>query len=54
VATVKEIGAEKLQPVFNLDVAESKTFFVGESGVLAHDNSVPDRRATPFDATKAD
>jgi hypothetical protein len=37
------------QPVYNLDVAGGRTFFVGRAGVLVHDNSLPDLRATPFD-----
>lgn len=37
------------KPVFNLDVAGGKTFFVGQRGLLVHDNSLPDARLAPFD-----
>jgi hypothetical protein len=40
----------QIQPVFNLEVAETKTFFVGERGVLAHDFSLVDAVTEPFDA----
>jgi tetratricopeptide (TPR) repeat protein len=50
--TVKVTAIEegKVVPVFNLDVADDADFFVGEVGALAHDNTVPDLRETPFDA----
>jgi len=35
--------------VFNLDVAGSRTFFVGEHDALVHDNTLPDFRQKPFD-----
>jgi hypothetical protein len=44
------VTAEKVQPVFNLEVAEGHDFFVGKSGVLAHDNSVIKPVSEPFDA----
>jgi tetratricopeptide (TPR) repeat protein len=49
--TVKVTAIEdgKVVPVFNLDVADDADFFVGEVGALAHDNTVPDLRETPFD-----
>jgi Pretoxin HINT domain len=47
---VKAIVDGKVVPVFNLDVADDADFFVGEVGALAHDNTVPDLRETPFDA----
>ncbi len=46
VATIQE---GEVQPVFNLDVASSHSFFVGAEGALVHDNSLPDTRLTPFD-----
>ncbi|MDR3621633.1 MAG: polymorphic toxin-type HINT domain-containing protein [Paludisphaera borealis] len=36
-------------PVFNLDVAENRDFFVGESGFLVYDFSVVQPVARPFD-----
>jgi hypothetical protein len=47
---VKSVTAEKVQPVFNLEVAEGHDFFVGKSGVLAHDHSVIKPVSDPFDA----
>ncbi len=41
---------EKVQPVFNLQVADGESFFVGRSGVLAHDNSTINPTPEPFDA----
>lgn len=37
-------------PLFNIDVAENHTFFVGKSSVLVHDNSLPNPRLQPFDS----
>jgi hypothetical protein len=51
VAKVTAIEAEKVQPVFNLDVADDADFFVGSLGALVHDNTLPDLRLAPFDAT---
>ncbi|MBX6314395.1 MAG: hypothetical protein IRY99_16000, partial [Isosphaeraceae bacterium] len=47
---VAAVEPEKVQPVYNLDVAESHTFSVGAGGALVHDNTVPGLRTTPFDA----
>jgi Pretoxin HINT domain len=47
---VKSVEPERVQPVFNLQVADGQSFFVGESGVLAHDNSVVNPTPNPFDA----
>ena len=33
-----------------LDVAHNRTFFVGKSGLLVHDMSLPDFRDSPYDA----
>ena len=40
-----------VQPVFNLDVAQSRTYFVGNSAMLVHDNTLPSPHpvAPPFD-----
>lgn len=50
VQPVLAIEPGDLQPVYNLDVAETRSFFVGETGSLVHDHSVPGTRITPFDA----
>jgi|SRR5579864_1497660 len=52
-AQVVSVSVEKVQPVFNLDVAQCRSFFVGASGALVHDNSVVDPVLHPFDAPKA-
>jgi hypothetical protein len=49
-ATVTAIEPEKVQPVFNLDVADSHSFFAGPGAALVHDNTVPGLRLEPFDA----
>jgi Pretoxin HINT domain len=49
-AVVKSVEKEKVQPVFNLQVADGESFFVGEAGVLAHDNSLVHPNPSPFDA----
>ncbi|MBX6316451.1 MAG: Hint domain-containing protein [Isosphaeraceae bacterium] len=48
---VVAIEEDKVQPVYNLDVATNADFFVGVAGALVHDNTVPTLRPTPFDAT---
>ncbi len=47
--SVAAVEPGPVQPVFNLDVAVGRSFFVGKQGALVHDNSVPDLRAEPFD-----
>jgi hypothetical protein len=49
-AVVKSVEKEQVQPVFNLQVAEGESFFVGGSGILAHDNSLVSPTPSPFDA----
>jgi hypothetical protein len=48
--TVMAVSSERVQPVYNLRVAEGESFFVGRTGVLAHDNSVVRPTPEPFDA----
>jgi hypothetical protein len=36
-------------PVYNLDVAGARTFFVGDHDALVHDNTLPEPRLKPFD-----
>lgn len=47
---VRSVENDQVQPVFNLQVAQGASFFVGEAGALAHDNSVITPVRTPFDA----
>ncbi|WP_152053351.1 polymorphic toxin-type HINT domain-containing protein [Tautonia marina] len=49
-AAVEAIDDGQVQPVFNLSVADSRSFFVGELGALVHDNSLPSATIAPFDA----
>jgi hypothetical protein len=39
-----------VQPVFNLEVADGRSYFVGERGVLVHDYSPPQPVGVAFDA----
>jgi len=48
--TVESVEPAAVQPVFNLEVASGQSFFVGISGVLAHDNSLVTPVSHPFDA----
>jgi hypothetical protein len=50
VVGVDSIGPDSVQPLYNLDVASSRTFFVGHTTLLVHDNTLPDHRLKPFDA----
>ena len=47
VSTVKSVTDESVQPVYNLQVAEGESFFVGKFGALAHDNSLIDPTPKP-------
>jgi hypothetical protein len=49
-ATVGAVEPDATQPVFNLEVAHDRTFFVGKTGALVHDNSLVAPAFTPFDA----
>ena len=49
-AVVMSIEKDRVQPVFNMHVAEGESFFVGKQGVLAHDNSQVNPTPSPFDA----
>jgi hypothetical protein len=48
-ATVGSIETEKVQPVYNLDVAEDRDFLVGNQGILVHDFSFVRPVLVPFD-----
>jgi hypothetical protein len=49
-SVVKSVAKERVQPVFNLRVADGDSFFVGNAGILAHDNSLVNPTPSPFDA----
>ena len=49
IATVRSIESGQTQPVFNLDVAENRNFFVGTNGLLVHDFSFVQPVLEPFD-----
>ena len=49
VARVESVEAEKVRPVFNLEVAEGHSFLVGKLGLLVHDNSLIEPTPEPFD-----
>ncbi len=50
VARVETVEADPVQPVYNLEVAHGQSFFVGQRGVLVHDNSLVQPTPDPFDA----
>jgi hypothetical protein len=50
IVRVAGVTADSVRPLYNLDVATSRTFFVGQSRLLVHDNTLPDDRLVPFDA----
>ena len=47
---VARVEPDAIQPLYNLDVSGPRSFFVGSSDVLVHDNTLPDHRLKPFDA----
>jgi Pretoxin HINT domain len=49
VAEVRSVEAGPVQPVFNLRVAGGDSFFVGDRGVLAHDQGMVKPSERPFD-----
>jgi tetratricopeptide (TPR) repeat protein len=49
IVVIESIDADKTQPVYNLDVAENRNFFVGANGVLVHDFSFVQHVLEPFD-----
>ncbi len=53
IATVVAIQRGEEIPVYNLDVAEDHTYFVGEKATLVHDNTLPPIvQPRPFDITE--
>jgi hypothetical protein len=51
VATVKSVERAGVEPVYNLKVLQAESYFVGETGLLVHDNSEVQPVTRPFDAT---
>jgi Pretoxin HINT domain len=49
VVEIQSIEADATQPVYNLDVAQNRDFFVGKTGLLVHDFSFVQPVVTPFD-----
>ncbi len=49
-ARVVAVDPDRVQPVFNLEVADGQSFFVGQPGALVHDNSLVQTVPEPFDA----
>jgi hypothetical protein len=52
-ARVEAVEPDEEQPVHNLEVARGQSFFVGERGVLVHDNSLVQPVTQAFDAVSA-
>ncbi len=50
IVPVRSVTPLPSQPVFNLEVANSQSYFVGRQGVLVHDNSEVIPITQPFDA----
>jgi hypothetical protein len=50
-AAVVGVTADEVRPVYNLEVAEGHTFFVGAGAALVHDNSLVLPATHPFDAS---
>ena len=49
VVEIRSIEPDETQPVYNLDVAENRDFFVGTTGLLVHDFSFVQPVLAPFD-----
>ena len=50
VGTVGAVEPNPVTPVFNLEVADGRTFFVGQVAALVHDNTLVEITPEPFDA----
>ena len=48
---IRSIETDKVQPVYNLDVAENRDFFVGATELLVHDFTFVQPVLEPFDRT---
>lgn len=49
-ARIASVSSERVQPVFNLEVARNSSFFVGRRAALVHDHSLVGPTRHPFDA----
>ncbi len=49
IGTIRAVESGQSQPVFNLDVAVNRNFFVGTNGLLVHDFSFVQPVLEPFD-----
>ena len=49
-AEVTNVTRDQVRPVFNLEVADGHSFFVGQHRALVHDNSLVPPTDAPFDA----
>ena len=52
-ARVASVETDHTQPVFNLEVSEGTSYFVGQAGLLVHDNSTVWPVSHPFDTPPA-
>jgi hypothetical protein len=50
VRPVESVAPAGVRPVFNLDVDGTRSFFVGHSGALIHDDRLPESVSAAFDA----
>jgi hypothetical protein len=50
VASVKAVDRDGVEPVYNLVVMQAQSYFVGQRGMLVHDNSPVEPVEQPFDA----
>jgi hypothetical protein len=48
-ARLESVESDTVRPVFNLDVARNRNFFVGRRGCLVYDFSIVQPVAAPFD-----
>jgi hypothetical protein len=48
-AHVGAIAGERVEPVYNLEVAANQSYFVGRRGILGHDNTLVQPELHPFD-----
>ena len=48
-ARIESVESDTVKPVFNLDVARNRNFFVGQHGCLVYDFSIVQPVMTPFD-----
>jgi hypothetical protein len=52
-STLRVVSVEpgSVEPLYNLDVAQNRSFFAGNGNVLVHDNTLPPARQALFDET---